>query len=131
MLKTFHSENLNIENFKSYLGDKKYNMSIEHIVAQNAIENGSLEQYGFESSEEFAWLKNTFGNLLVIEKALNSQCSDAGLAKKQDIYKKSNVFYNRQFASREDFLSFNKDSIKQENEKFTKWVKEEFFKEFL
>ncbi|MGI0439590.1 HNH endonuclease family protein [Helicobacter himalayensis] len=79
---------------------------------------------------EFDRLKNTFGNLLVLEKNLNSECSDAGLAKKQEIYKKSNVFYNRQFANGENFLSFNKDSIKQENEKFTQWAKE-FFEEFL
>ncbi len=130
MFLTYHSKNIDIEAFKKLLGDKVYSMSIEHIVPQNAIENGSLEQYGFKSDEEFNSLKHTFGNLLVLEKGLNSECSDKGLPQKQEIYKKSNVFYNVEFANREDFLSFNKESIEQENENFKQWARE-FFKDFL
>lgn len=129
---TYHSENLSVGDFKDILENKKtYDMSIEHIIPQNAVENGSLRDYKFESSDEFSELKNTFGNLLVLENNLNAKCKDSGLAKKQEIYKESSIFYNRQFANREDFLSFNKENIKQENEKFTQWAKEEFFKEFL
>lgn len=127
----YHCENMDIESFIKLLGDKKtYNYSIEHIVPKNTTENGTLVQYGFESKSDFDSLVDSFGNLLVLETELNSSNSDAGLAKKQENYKKSKIFYNKEFANREDFLSFNKENIVSENQKFTQWTKE-FFKDFL
>lgn len=127
----YRCQKMDIGAFVSLLGDKKtYSYTIEHIVSQNVIGNGSLRQYGFENEDEFTALRDTFGNLLVLEKGLNSSNSDAGLVKKQENYKKSQIFYNKEFANREDFLLFNKNAIEKENEKFTKWAKE-FFKDFL
>ncbi|AWI34092.1 DUF262 domain-containing protein [Helicobacter apodemus] len=130
MFLTYHSKNMDIKTFEKLLGGKVYSMSIEHIVPQNAIENGSLQQYGFKDREEFDVLKNTFGNLLVLESNLNSANKDYGLAKKQENYRNSQIPYNVEFANREDFLSFNKENIKQENENFTQWARD-FFKDFL
>lgn len=130
MFLTYHSENMDIGSYWKLLGEKKYSQTIEHIVPQNAEENGSLKQYGFKDKEEFDGLKNTFGNLLVLEGALNTANLDCGLAKKQENYRKSKIYYNKEFANREDFLSFNKDKIKEENVNFTQWARE-FFKEFL
>lgn len=130
MFLVYHSKNMDIESYWELLGEKAYSQTIEHIVPQNAEENGSLKQYGFKDKEEFNSFKDTFGNLLVLEGNLNSANKDYGLAKKQENYKESCIFYNKEFANREDFLSFNKESIKQENKKFTEWAKE-FFKDFL
>lgn len=126
----YRCQKMDIGSFVNLLGDKTYSYSIEHIVSQNVIDNGSLEQYAFKNEDEFVNLRDSFGNLLVLEQNLNSSNSDAGLAKKQENYKKSKIFYNKEFANREDFLSFNKENIVSENQKFTQWAKE-FFKDFL
>lgn len=121
--------------------NKTYSMTIEHIISQNTKNNGSLKQYGFitkdkdgneiEDQEKFEVYKNNFGNLLALESKINKELQDKGLVEKQVGYKKSKISYNREFASREDFLSFSKDTIIEENEKFIKWAKEVFFKDFL
>lgn len=127
---TYHSKNMDIGAFHKLIEKKVYSMSIEHIVPQNAINNGSLGQYGFKDEDDFSHFEHTFGNLLVLEPSLNSANKDYGIARRQENYKKSNVFYNREFASSENFLSFGKDDIKKENEKFREWARE-FFKDFL
>ena len=109
--------------------NKTYSLTIEHIIPQNAVEH-SLDKYGFKDEDDFRLLKDTFGNLLALEGTPNKEASDAGLAKKQDKYKKSKVAYNRAFASSANFLDFNKQSIKEQNEKFTSWAKE-FFNDFI
>lgn len=127
----YRCEKMDIGAFVDLLGNNKtYSYSIEHIVSQNVVDNGSLQQYAFQSEDEFTTLRDTFGNLLVLEQGLNSSNSDAGLAKKQENYKKSKIFYNKEFANKEDFLSFGKSQIERENEKFTQWARE-FFKDFL
>lgn len=109
--------------------NKTYSLTIEHIISQNVVEH-SLNKYGFKDKDDFGRLKDTFGNLLALESSLNSEALDAGLAKKQDIYKKSRVAYNRAFASSANFLDFNKQAIWEQNEKFTSWAKE-FFNDFI
>ena len=109
--------------------NKTYSLTIEHIISQNAEEH-SLDKYGFKDEDDFRLLKDTFGNLLALEGTLNSGALDAGLAKKQDMYKKSRVAYNRAFASSANFLDFNKQAIWEQNEKFTSWAKE-FFNDFI
>lgn len=109
--------------------NKTYSLTIEHIISQN-VEEHSLDKYGFKDEDDFRLLKDTFGNLLALERSLNSEALDAGLAKKQDIYKESRVAYNRTFASSANFLDFNKQSIEEQNEKFTSWAKE-FFNDFI
>lgn len=109
--------------------NKTYSLTIEHIISQN-VEEHSLDKYGFKDEDDFRLLKDTFGNLLALEGTLNSGALDAGLAKKQDMYKKSRVAYNRAFASSANFLDFNKQAIWEQNEKFTSWAKE-FFNDFI
>ena len=130
MFLAYRSKNMNISDFEKLVQEKTYAMSIEHIVPQNASENGSLHQYGFDDEIEFNNFKNTFGNLLVLESSLNSENKDYGQAKKQENYKKSYIFYNREFANSPNFLSFGKNDIIKENESFTAWARE-FFKDFL
>lgn len=129
---TYRCENMDARAFNDLLnGDTSKTMrsyEIEHIVPLNAIENGSLKQYGFETDDEFNSIKNHFGNLLVLEGGLNSKIKDGGAQVKKEAYKKSKIPYNRIFA--EELPSFGKKRIEEENEKFTQWAKE-FFKDFL
>lgn len=127
-----YRHDMQIKDFWNLIDEKQktYALTIEHIVPQNAAENGSLEQYGFKDEFEFNGIKNSFGNLLPLESALNSKSKDYGLAKKQENYRKSKVFYDVEFANSQNFLSFGKEAIQKENKKFTEFAKE-FFKEFL
>ncbi|RDU59474.1 DUF262 domain-containing protein [Helicobacter marmotae] len=127
---TYHSQGIDMSILNSLVPEKVYNATIEHIISQNAFNNGLAKQYGFESQEEFEKFEHDFGNLLVLEQPLNSEAKDKALVAKQDIYKKSNIPYNAIFANKENFATFNKDSIKAENEKLTDWLKT-YFKEFL
>lgn len=128
----YRCENMDARAFNDLLnGDTNKTMQsyeIEHIVPLNAIENGSLKQYGFETDDEFNSVKNYFGNLLILEGGLNSKMKDGGAQVKKEAYKKSKIPYNRSFA--EELPSFGKKRIEEENKKFTQWAKE-FFKDFL
>lgn len=140
---TYRADCMDIDDLMSLLEikNKTYSMTIEHIIPQNAKEDGSLKRYGFitkgkdeneiEDQEGFEIYKNSFGNLIVLESNINKGLQDKGLAEKQVEYKESKIPYNREFANREDFLSFSKDTIKKENEKFIEWAKEVFFKDFI
>ena len=101
---------------------------IEHIVPLNAIENGSLRQYGFDTADDFGGIKDSFGNLLVLESRLNRKIRDGGAQIKKEAYRDSKIPYNRTFAN--TLESFGKKRIIEENEKFTQWARE-FFKDFL
>lgn len=131
---TYRCENMDAREFNDLLGGDEnkaitiQSYEIEHIVPLNAIENGSLKQYGFETDDEFNSIKNYFGNLLVLEGILNSGILDGGAQVKKEAYKKSKIPYNRSFA--EELPSFGKKRIIEENEKFTQWARE-FFKDFL
>ncbi|MDD6056413.1 MAG: DUF262 domain-containing HNH endonuclease family protein [Helicobacteraceae bacterium] len=127
---TYRAKDMDINELWKLVKDKTFNNQIEHIIPQNAINNGLLERYGFNDEEDFNSLKNTFGNLLSLETPLNSEASDKDLIAKKDEYKKSSISYNREFANSPTFLNFNKETIKQENQNFKKWALE-YFKEFL
>ena len=128
----YRCENMDARAFNDLLNEDTnktmQSYEIEHIVPLNAIENGSLKQYGFETDDEFNSVKNYFGNLLVLEGGLNSKMKDGGAQVKKEAYKKSKIPYNRSFA--EELPSFGKKRIEEENKKFTQWTRE-FFKEFL
>lgn len=128
----YRCENMDARAFNDLLNEDTnktmQSYEIEHIVPLNAIENGSLKQYGFETDDEFNSVKNYFGNLLILEGGLNSKMKDGGAQVKKEAYKKSKIPYNRSFA--EELPSFGKKRIEEENKKFTQWARE-FFKEFL
>ncbi|EAJ7236996.1 DUF1524 domain-containing protein, partial [Campylobacter jejuni] len=94
------------------------------------INNGLLKNYKFENEDDFNKLKNTFGNLIPLEKILNSICSDRSLLDKKEYYKKSKLSCNLSFANDENFLNFEKKQIIKRNEDFTKWARK-FFVDFL
>lgn len=128
---SYKCKDMQISDFLELIKDKKtYSLEIEHIVPQNAFENGLVAKYGFESEDELKDIKDTFGNLIPLESSLNSKCQDKGLAAKQEFYKESIVSYNNSFASSENFLNFNKNEIIKENNKFANWAKT-FFADFV
>lgn len=122
--------NVGIEECMKLIDEKIYAFTIEHIIPQNIINNGLLKNYKFENEDDFNKLKNTFGNLIPLEKNLNSICSDRSLLDKKEYYKKSKLSCNVSFANDENFLNFEKKQIIKRNEDFTKWARK-FFADFL
>lgn len=122
--------NVGIEECMKLIDEKIYAFTIEHIIPQNIINNGLLKNYKFENEDDFNKLKNTFGNLIPLEKILNSICSDRSLLDKKEYYKKSKLSCNLSFANDENFLNFEKKQIIKRNEDFTKWARK-FFVDFL
>ena len=82
------------------------------------------------NEDDFNTIKNTFGNLLVLESSLNRGCQDFSLIKKQEYYKKSKISYNTSFANSDNLIHFNKQLIEKENKEFAEWGKT-YFREFL
>lgn len=130
---TYHQKDISLNNCWSLLenGREELNITQEHIVPQNTAKNGMLEQYGFQNEDDLGNHINTFGNLLSLEKSLNSAAGDARLINKQEIYQKSKIQYNRSFANNDNFLSFGKAQIIERNEKILQWLTEDFFKDFI
>ena len=130
---TYHQKDISLSNCWSLLenGREEFSITQEHIVPQNTAKNGMLEQYGFQNEDDLRNHINTFGNILSLEAPLNSAASDARLINKQEIYQKSKIQYNRNFANNDNFLSFGKAQIIERNEKILQWLTEDFFKDFI
>ena len=133
MFFTYHQKDISLSNCWSLLenGREEFSITQEHIVPQNTARNGMLEQYGFQNEDDLRNHINTFGNILSLEAPLNSAASDARLINKQEIYQKSKIQYNRNFANNDNFLSFGKAQIIERNEKILQWLTEDFFKDFI
>ena len=132
MFFTYRCKDMRINDYLNLIEkDKKtINIDIEHIIPANALENGSLENYKILNEDDFNTIKNTFGNLLVLESNLNRACQDFSLIKKQEYYKKSKISYNTSFANSDNLIHFNKQLIEKENKEFAEWGKT-YFREFL
>lgn len=106
--------NVGIEECMKLIDEKVYALTIEHIIPQNTINNGLLKNYKFENEDDFNKLKNTFGNLIPLERNLNGLCSDRSLLDRKEYYKQSKLSCNLSFANDENFLNFEKNKLLKE-----------------
>ncbi|TQR33076.1 hypothetical protein DMB92_03710 [Campylobacter sp. MIT 99-7217] len=123
-------KDLSIERLKKLIEKKEINQQIEHIIPKNLLEKGdeqALKKLGFEDINDFGNFLNSYGNILSLEGSLNTKASDKDLIAKAEVYEKSNIDFNRRF----EVKNFNKAKLKERNKELEKWLKEEFFKEFL
>lgn len=103
-------------------------LGIEHICPQSWGDKEEWRGYGFSDRGEFEGLKHSYGNLLSLEKSLNSEAGDKSPEQKQAAYGRSHIPYTSQFGSRVD--KFDKEVIKKRNEDAIAFLKE-FFKDFI
>lgn len=103
-------------------------LGIEHICPQSWGDKEEWRGYGFSDRGEFEGLKHSYGNLLSLEKSLNSEARDKSPEQKQAAYGRSYIPYTSQFASRVE--KFDKEVIKERNEEAIAFLKE-FFKDFI
>lgn len=103
-------------------------LGIEHICPQSWGDKGEWRGYGFSDQGEFDGLKHSYGNLLTLEKSLNSEAGDKSPEQKQAAYGRSHIPYTKGFGSQVD--KFDKEVIKKRNEEARDFLKE-FFKDFI
>lgn len=109
---------------------KQLTQEKEHIIPYNIYDNENEEEakkFGFSDLEDFGNFMNSYGNLLSLEKSLNSKAKDRDLLDKAEVYKDSKILFIRRF----DIKNFNKEKLIERNKEFEKWLRDEFFKEFL
>ena len=103
-------------------------LGIEHICPQSWGDKEEWRGYGFSDRGEFEGLKHSYGNLLSLEKSLNSEAGDKSPEQKQAAYGRSHIPYTAQFGSQVE--KFDKEAIKKRNEEAIAFLKE-FFKDFV
>ncbi len=79
-----------------------------------------------EDKEDLEIYIHTYGNLISLERPLNSQASDKDLYGKDEIYKNSAIPFNRCF----NVKGFNKKALIARNDEMQEWLIDTFFKDF-
>ncbi|GAA9912535.1 DUF262 domain-containing protein [Helicobacter pylori] len=101
---------------------KKLILEKEHIIPNNLLKLDNkieIQKLGFEGKKDLEDYIETYGNLISLEGPLNSQASDKDLYGKDEIYKSSEIPFNRRF----NVKGFNKDEMRE-------WLINTFFKDF-
>lgn len=101
----------------------------EHIIPTNLSELDNeieIQKLGFEDKKDLKDHINTYGNLISLEKPLNSKASDKDLYEKDEIYKHSEIPFNRRF----NVKDFNKKALITRNDEMREWLIDTFFKDF-
>lgn len=85
-----------------------------------------IQKLGFEDKEDLRAYINTYGNLISLENSLNRKASDKDLYGKDEIYKNSEIPFNRHF----NVKGFNKKALIKRNDEMREWLINTFFKDF-
>lgn len=123
-------QNMDINELKNLIEKKQLTQEKEHIIPENLLETedeAQAKKLGFDDLEDLDNYINSYGNLLSLEKGLNSKAKDKDLIGKAEIYKSSKIHFIRRF----EVEKFNKNLLKKRNEECENWLKKEFFKDFL
>ncbi len=108
---------------------KKLILEKEHIIPTNLLELDNeieIQKLGFEGKKDLEDYIHTYGNLISLEGSLNSQASDKDLYGKDEIYKSSEIPFNRRF----NVKGFNKKALIARNDEMREWLINTFFKDF-
>ncbi len=108
---------------------KKLILEKEHIIPNNLLKLDNkieIQKLGFEDKKDLDDYIGTYGNLISLEGPLNSQASDKDLYGKDEIYKSSEIPFNRRF----NVKGFNKKALMVRNDEMREWLINTFFKDF-
>ncbi|GAA7319930.1 hypothetical protein HpM116_02620 [Helicobacter pylori] len=93
-------QEMGLFDLKKLIREKKLSQEQEHIIPQNLLELDNeieIQKLGFEGKTDLEDYINTYGNFISLEGPLNSQASDKDLYGKDEIYKNSEIPFNRCF----------------------------------
>lgn len=85
-----------------------------------------IQKLGFEDKKDLEDYIHTYGNLISLEKSLNRKANNKDLYGKDEIYKNSEIHFNRRF----NVKGFNKKALIKRNDEMREWLINTFFKDF-
>ncbi|GAA9640632.1 hypothetical protein HCM100_06770 [Helicobacter pylori] len=106
---------MGLADLKKLIPRKQFSQDIEHIIPINLLEqrsNNKIRDLGFEDKKDLENYIDTYGNLISLESPLNRNASDKDLYEKDEIYKSSEVPFNRRFNAKD----FNKKVLIKRND---------------
>ncbi|GAA8100766.1 DUF262 domain-containing protein [Helicobacter pylori] len=122
-------QEMGLADLKKLIPGKQFSQEKEHIIPTNLLKqesNNKIRDLGFENKEDLENYINTYGNLISLEAPLNRKASDKDLYEKDEIYKSSEIPFNRRF----NVKGFNKKVLIERNNEMEKWLINTFFKDF-
>ncbi len=122
-------QEMGLADLKKLIPGKQFSQEKEHIIPINLLELDNeieIQKLGFEGKKDLRDYINTYGNLISLEKPLNSKASDKDLYEKDEIYKSSEIPFNRCFNAK----GFNKKVLIERNDEMREWLINTFFKDF-
>ncbi len=122
-------QEMGLADLKKLIPRKQFSQEKEHIIPINLLKLDNeieIQKLGFEDKKDLKNYIDTYGNLISLESPLNSKAKDKGLYEKDEIYKSSEIPFNRRF----DTKNFNKKALVKRNEEMQEWLINTFFKDF-
>ncbi len=122
-------QEMGLADLKKLIPWKQFSQEKEHIIPINLLELDNeieIQKLGFEDKKDLENYIDTYGNLTSLEKPLNSKGKDKDLYEKDEIYKSSEIPFNRRF----NVKGFNKKALITRNDEMREWLIDTFFKDF-
>ncbi len=122
-------QEMGLDALKKLIPGKQFSQQKEHIIPINLLELDNeieIQKLGFEGKKDLEDYIYTYGNLISLESPLNSKASDKDLYEKDEIYKSSEIPFNRRFNAK----GFNKKVLIERNDAMREWLINTFFKDF-
>ncbi len=122
-------QEMGLADLKKLIPGKQFSQEKEHIIPINLLELDNeieIQKLGFEDKKDLENYIDTYGNFISLEKPLNSKGKDKDLYEKDEIYKSSEIPFNRRF----NVKDFNKKVLIKRNDEMREWLINTFFKDF-
>ncbi len=122
-------QEMGLADLKKLIPRKQFSQEKEHIIPINLLELDNeieIQKLGFEDKKDLENYIDTYGNLTSLESPLNSKAKDKDLYEKDEIYKSSEIPFNRRF----NVKGFNKKVLIERNNAMREWLIDTFFKDF-
>ncbi len=122
-------QEMGFADLKKLIREKQFSQEKEHIIPENLLEldnETEIQKLGFEDKTDLEDYINTYGNFISLENSLNLKASDKDLYGKDEIYKSSEIPFNRRF----NVKGFNKKALIARNDEMREWLVNTFFKDF-
>ncbi len=106
---------MGLDDLKKLIPEKQFSQQKEHIIPINLLKLDNeieIQKLGFEDKKDPEDYIDTYGNLISLEGPLNSQASNKDLYGKDEIYKNSEIPFNRRF----NVKGFNKKALIARND---------------
>ncbi|GAA8679742.1 hypothetical protein Kyoto142A_00990 [Helicobacter pylori] len=122
-------QEMGLADLKKLIRGKHFSQEKEHIIPINLLKLDNeieIQKLGFEDKEDLRAYIDTYGNLISLEGKINSKAGNKDLYGKDEIYKNSEIPFNRRF----NVKGFNKKTLIARNDEMREWLINTFFKDF-